>query len=268
MATITPPRRLCGQAVARARLLLCDLFGQAAVVLDRFAHAEVLQLEHWPDLDIANIVMGIGAAPDPFDGLRKRLALQDPVTGDELLGLCEGAVDHGALVAGEPDARAFGAWLKPVAIEHHAGLHHLLVELRHGGEDLLRGHLAGLGVLGGLDHHHESHRRSPIGLRVREPGMHPALPSRRTEPSEIDTRSIFFDTTSLSQCVLDLFLEKERCPFRKFYLDSRCKAESSHDRGRCSQSYTRSECSWSTCSSRGAGLKSRTCFSVINSALP
>ena len=30
----------------------------------------------------------------------------------------------------------------------------------------------------------------------------------------------------------------------------------------------RSECSFSTCSSRGAGLRPRTCFSVINSALP
>src|SRR6266851_10389366 len=60
------------------------------------------------------------------------------------------------------------------------------------------------------------------------------------------------------------------CPFRKFdpAWDSHRRRESSHDWGRCLQSYTRSECSWSICSSRGAGLKPRTCFSAINSALP
>src|SRR5262245_25189054 len=188
------------------RLRLSHLFGQAAVVLDRLARPKVLQLEHLPDLDLADLLMRIGAAPDPFDRLRKRLALQDPVTGDQLLGLCEGAVDHGARVARELDPCALGAWLQPVAIEHHAGLHHLLVEFRHCGECLLGGHLAGLGVPSGLDHHHESHLRSPISLRVREPGMDPALQSRRTEPGEIDKHSIFFDASSLSRCVLDLFL--------------------------------------------------------------
>jgi hypothetical protein len=38
-----------------------------------------------PDLDLAILLMWIGAAPDPLDRLRKRLALQDPVTGDQLL---------------------------------------------------------------------------------------------------------------------------------------------------------------------------------------
>jgi hypothetical protein len=54
-----------------------------------------------PDLDLADVVMRVGTAPDPFDGLGKRLALQDPVTGDELLRLSEGAVDYGTLVTGE-----------------------------------------------------------------------------------------------------------------------------------------------------------------------
>src|SRR5207248_9135700 len=48
-------------------------------------------------------------------------------------------------------------------------------------------------------------------------------------------------------------------------LDSRCEAESSHHSDRCLRSCTRSECSSPTCSSRGAGLRPRTCFSVINS---
>ena len=44
------------------------------------------------------------------------------------------------------------------------------------------------------------------------------------------------------------------CPFRKFHpaWDSHRRAESSHDWGRCLHSFTRSECSSSTCSSRGA----------------
>src|SRR5262245_65708709 len=144
--------------------------------------------------------MGIGAALDPLDRLRKRLALQDPVARYQFLGLREWAVNHRALVAGEPHSRALGTWLQPVAIEHHAGLHHLLVELRHGGEDLLGGQLAGLGVLGGLDHHHESHLLSPISLRVREPGMNPALSSRRTEPGEIDKDSIFSTAAVKAMC--------------------------------------------------------------------
>jgi hypothetical protein len=47
---------------------------------------------------------------------------------------------------------------------------------------------------------------------------------------------------------------RNRCPFRKFHpaWDSHRRAESSHDWGRCLHSFTRSECSSSTCSSRGA----------------
>src|SRR5262245_43967584 len=41
--------------------------------------------------------------------------------------------------------------------------------------------------------------------------------------------------------------------------ESHRDAESSHDQGRCSRSCTRSECSSSTCSSRGAGWKPRIC---------
>ena len=51
------------------------------------------------------------------------------------------------------------------------------------------------------------------------------------------------------------------CPFRKFHpaMDSHREAE---------QSCTRLECSSSTCSSRGAGLKPKIYFSVINSTSP
>jgi tripartite-type tricarboxylate transporter receptor subunit TctC len=50
--------------------------------------------------------------------------------------------------------------------------------------------------------------------------------------------------------------------------DWRRKVESSHHSGPCLRSYTRSECSSPTCSSRGGSLKPRTFFSVTSSALP
>jgi NAD(P)H-binding len=86
------------------------------MVLDSLAGAEVVQLEQLPDLNFAVLVMGVGAALDPFDRLRKRLALQDPVARYKFLGLREWAVYHPALVAGEPHSSALGTWLQPVAI--------------------------------------------------------------------------------------------------------------------------------------------------------
>ena len=65
------------------------------------------------------------------------------------------------LLPGEPDAGALRAGLQPLAREHHAGLHQLLVELAHLGEQLLARQDARLGLLGGLDDHHEPHRNSP-----------------------------------------------------------------------------------------------------------
>src|SRR5215831_19767250 len=100
----SPERRL-------PRSTLCDLLPQSAVMIDRRALAEVYQLEHLADLDLAVLFVGIGAAPDPFDRLCERFALQDPVAGDQLLGLRERPVNHRALVAREPDTRPFRARL-------------------------------------------------------------------------------------------------------------------------------------------------------------
>jgi transposase len=60
------------------------------------------------------------------------------------------------------------------------------------------------------------------------------------------------------------------CPFRKSHpaRESQRQVESSHDRGRCSRSCIRSQCSSSTSSSRRAGLKRRTYSFAINSASP
>jgi hypothetical protein len=87
------------------------------MVLDSLAGAEVVQLEQLPDLDVAILVMGVGAALDPRDRFRKRLTLQDPVARYQFLDLREWAVYHLALVAGEPYSSALGTWLQPIAIE-------------------------------------------------------------------------------------------------------------------------------------------------------
>ena len=58
------------------------------------------------------------------------------------------------------------------------------------------------------------------------------------------------------------------CPFRKSHpaWESHRRVESSHDRGRCLRPCICLESSSSTCSSRGAGLRPRTCSFAINSA--
>ena len=82
-------------------MLRGDLFAQPAMVLDSLAGAEVVQLEDLADFNVALSLVRVRAALDPFDRLRKRFALQDPLAGDQLLGLRERAVNHRALVAGE-----------------------------------------------------------------------------------------------------------------------------------------------------------------------
>ena len=91
------------------------------MVLDGVALAEVLQLEQLADLDLALLVVWIGAALDPRDAFRERLALQDPVAGNQFLGLRERTVDDGALgigvaelAGGETDARALGDGCRPL----------------------------------------------------------------------------------------------------------------------------------------------------------
>src|SRR5215217_5999884 len=135
-------------------------------MVDRRAVAEILQLEELAELDLAVPLIRIGAALHPLDRLGLVLDLDDPVAGDQLLGLGEWPVDHGALAAFETDARTLRARLQPAAVEHDAGLHHLLVELGHRGKHFLRRHLAGFGIFRGLDDHHETHRASPrvLGL--------------------------------------------------------------------------------------------------------
>src|SRR3989304_4843901 len=115
----------------RLRRRLRDLLPELSVVFDRLARTEVLQLEYLANLDLAFLE---GDALGPFDRLFLRLHLNQPETGDELLRLGEGSIDHGALRSREPDACALRARVEPLRREQHAGLHQLFVILRHLGK--------------------------------------------------------------------------------------------------------------------------------------
>jgi hypothetical protein len=67
---------------------------------------EVFHLKNLADFDFVVASAAVGATLDPLDGLFEGLDLQDRETGDELLGLGEGAVDDGTRLAGEFDACA------------------------------------------------------------------------------------------------------------------------------------------------------------------
>src|SRR5262249_4039679 len=70
-------------------------------------------LKHLADLDLALRLVRVGAAFDQLDRFLLGLDLEDPVAGDQLLGFCERAVDHGALVTREPDTRALPSSIRP-----------------------------------------------------------------------------------------------------------------------------------------------------------
>src|SRR6478736_9707681 len=97
--TLRPQRRLVlgGGGGAQAFFLCPHLRGEV--------RAEVLCLEHAADLHRL-VALAKRRAAYPLDGLFHRLHLPQPVTGDELLGLGERAVDDGALAAAEAHAHA------------------------------------------------------------------------------------------------------------------------------------------------------------------
>src|SRR4051794_24617763 len=84
-------RRLPLYLLAQPLLLLAQL--------GRELGAEVRRLEQRAHLDLAVLVMRVGAAREPFERLVHRLDLPQPEAGDQLLRLGEGAVDDGALLA-------------------------------------------------------------------------------------------------------------------------------------------------------------------------
>src|SRR5438270_3787649 len=119
--------------------------------------AEILRLEHLADFDLRlSARHGIGAALDPFDAFFKRLHLEEPVAGDQLLGLSEWPVDDRPLGARESDPRALRAGLKALSREQHPGFDQLFVVSGHLGQERLVRKDASLGILAGLDQNHES----------------------------------------------------------------------------------------------------------------
>src|SRR5829696_4199891 len=145
---------------------------------DRRALTKLLQLEQLAELDLPfslGLTAGLKREPlGPVDGLLHRLHLEDPVAGDDRLGLAEGAVDHGALAAGELDPNALGAPMERGEVQEHAGLGQLLVVLGHLGQELLARQVAGFPVA--FDHHHHPHVVPPSCLPGpgRRPGANPS----------------------------------------------------------------------------------------------
>src|SRR4051812_35173468 len=160
----TRPLRLAvgGRLVSQAVLQLAQL--------GRHLVAEIVGLEDLPDLDLAATLRRVRAALGPLDGLVERLALPQPVAGDQLLGLGERPVDDAALRTAELHARTLRAGVESLALEHHARLHELLVVPAHRGEQLLAGHLPCLGLLRRLHHHYEPRHLSLLCRRRRSTG--------------------------------------------------------------------------------------------------
>jgi hypothetical protein len=74
--------------------------------------------------DLANLYVGlayVGTALDPLDRLFKRLDLPEPEAGDKFLAFGEGAVNDGAVLAGEVDAGAFGGGVKTIVPYQNPG---------------------------------------------------------------------------------------------------------------------------------------------------
>src|SRR6267378_2566205 len=109
---------------AELLLLLPDLSGGVA-------GSEIRRLENLANLDFCSPVER--SAFEPFNRFFLRLHLPKPETGDQLLRLGEGPVDHGPLPTSELDARTLRARLEPFGREHHTGLHQFFVELPHFG---------------------------------------------------------------------------------------------------------------------------------------
>src|SRR3981189_3946344 len=95
---------LIWQVSSELYVVLDLLFGQDG--------CEVFHLKDLADFDFGVAGAAVGATLDPLDGLFEGLALPEPEPGAEPLGLGEGAVDDGAILAREADAGAFGAGLE------------------------------------------------------------------------------------------------------------------------------------------------------------
>src|ERR1700732_2766334 len=101
---------------------------------------EVFQLKHRANLDFRIYRHGIRAALHPLDGFIDRSYLPEPEARDEFLGLGKRSIDHGSIAARELHALSLDARAQPLAREHDARLHQILVELAHFSQESLSRH--------------------------------------------------------------------------------------------------------------------------------
>src|SRR3954462_597918 len=143
--------------VALWLLALLGLGTQPLLLLTQLGRerlAEVLGLDELTQLDLA---VAEGGSLQPLDRLLPGLHLPDPVPGADLLRLAERSVGDGRLLDAVTHACCVRRRAQPIAVEHHARLHELLVELAHLPELLLARHRAGLVLLAALHEDHEPH---------------------------------------------------------------------------------------------------------------
>src|SRR5438552_10125486 len=115
IAAGTPSRATLALGVARH--LLADALLLLAQLRREF-RAEILGLEHLPDLDLRfRAGKRVGAALHPVDGFVQGLHLQHPEPREGIPGERERPLRHAALGAGELHARALRGRLKPFAGE-------------------------------------------------------------------------------------------------------------------------------------------------------
>src|SRR5829696_408721 len=150
-------------------LLAHPLFLLAELRRERVA--EILRLEDLPDLDLGLTLQRVRAFLDPVDRLLQRVHFEDPEAGEQLLGLGERTIDHGATGAREPHTRTLRRGMEPLTGEHDASLDQLLVVLAHVGQQLLVRQGTALRRLVGLQQNHESHHivslSQSLSLRTR-----------------------------------------------------------------------------------------------------
>src|SRR6266852_5931574 len=90
------------------------------------APSHAFELENLTDLEGPALV---GCTLEPLERFIDRPHLPQPVPGHELLGLRERPVDHGALLAVEPNPLALRARVEAASLEYHPRLDQLFVEL-------------------------------------------------------------------------------------------------------------------------------------------
>src|SRR5438105_5244752 len=134
------------------------LFLLAQLGGERFA--KIFRGKHLADFDL--VAAKERRALHPLDRFIERLGVDQPEAGDEIARERKRTATDAALPAAILDPCALHGRMQALARLHHAGLHQLLVELAHRGQQFRARHHACFRVLAGLHNHHESHRHTPF----------------------------------------------------------------------------------------------------------